>query len=582
MQAEIFATASQRKHAVLREMGIKHVFDSRSADFAEQIKAATGGSGVDVIINTLPEAMFDANLSALSTRGVFVDLTKPATDLARHPVFAEGRTYHLFDLVNELRERPREVGRRLRSILSLVAKGTYEPLPLQVFPLRRAVDAFRQMQLAQQIGKLVIESDAAQRLEKSKPRDLQGVSIRSDAAYVIAGGLGDLGLLSARLLAESGAGLIALISRREVGERERRQIDRLERSGAKVIAYRGDITDANAVAEILQQVRDEGFPIAGIIHSAGVLSDALIQNQNESSLAKVFDVKASGAWNLHESTLKDPVEMFHVYSSLASVIGAPGQSNHSAANGFLDGLIEMRNAAGLPGTSINWGPWSKIGEAARRGADMRADLQGIGVIEPVAGANAMTALLHQPSQRIAVAKISSSALPARLKSKKLFDHLASDAGTSDGGDVKRFVHVVAAAEESERSALMIDYLRKSVADVLGMTDAKRLSASTVLTDVGLDSLTALELRDLLQSEFGAELPASLVYDYPSIGELSSFLLATVTSQLEFADASKSELEEVATDCGKSDKSHASSEELVDDDIQTSLDALNAELDLWET
>ncbi|QDV13868.1 Polyketide synthase PksN [Rosistilla oblonga] len=594
--AEIFATASTSKHAVLRELGISRVFDSRSPGFATAIAAATQGHGVDLILDTLPESMFQENLDSLADGGVYIDITKPTTDRGSNSRFGAREsttTYHLLDLVQILQQEPSTAIRRLRAVLARFADGSYQPLPMETFRLSHAVDAMRQMQLARQIGKLVVVADDAPRLASRGALDFQELSIRKDAAYVIAGGLGDLGLMTAEYLSQRGAGLIALVQRSRPTAAQQAVIGRIENAGSQVLVCEADVADGDQVASSLRRVRGEGFPIAGVIHSAGMLRDAFVENQSIESFAQVFDVKAAGAWHLHQLTLDDPIDLFVVYSSLASVIGAPGQANHAAANAFLDGLVRQRMAAGLPATDLNWGPWGTIGEAARRGADTRTDMQGVGVIQPAAGALTMQRMLQRKSAIAAIAQISGDALPDRLKSHPLLEQLLNESvavAETEGRIVDEFHRT----EESQRPALMLDHVRKTLAEILGMSDSSRISASTVMTDIGLDSLTALELRDSLQTDLAAALPASLVYDYPSVRELSNFLLSAITTSGKCADDSKQEAMGAVNDranlaSGRDTQSEEAAETQrsasvvsVSNSIEASLEQLNAELNHWES
>ncbi|QDV70562.1 Polyketide synthase PksN [Rosistilla carotiformis] len=595
--AEIFATASTSKHAVLRELGIASVFDSRSPGFAAAIADATGGRGVDLILDTLPESMFHENLDSLAPSGVYVDITKPTTDRAADLRFRQSEasaTYHLLDLVQILQQEPQTAIRRLRALLARFADGSYQPLPMETFRLSHAVDAMRQMQLARQIGKLVLVADDAPQLASRGSLDFQELSIHKDAAYVIAGGLGDLGLMTADYLSQRGAGLIALVQRSRPTDAQQVVIDRIENAGSQVLICEADIADRDQVASTLNRVRREGFPIAGIIHSAGVLRDAFVQNQDVDSFGRVFDVKAAGAWHLHELTLDDPIDLFVVYSSLASVIGAPGQSNHAAANAFLDGLVRQRLASGLPATNFNWGPWGSIGEAARRGADSRTDMQGVGVIQPAAGAMTMQRMLPRKSAIAAIAQINADTLPPRLKSHPLFQALLNASTTPAPPNEGQIVDEIHAANPDQRPQRMLEHVRKTLAEILGMSDVSRISASTVMTDIGLDSLTALELRDSLQTDLATALPASLVYDYPSVRELSDFLLTLITASGKSADDSNQEV--LGTVDDQADLASVSETQRVEpagepsmapvsnvsNPIEASLEQLNAELNLWES
>ena len=190
--------------------------------------------------------------------------------------------------------------------------------------------------------------------------------LRSDGTYLITGGLGGLGLLVAQWMVQQGARHLVLLGRGDATSLTREAISALEEAGARVVVARADVAQEEHVAGALVKIHDSIPPLRGIIHAAGVLDDGLLLNQNQERLAAVMAPKVQGAWNLHKLTLSAPLDFFVLFSSLASVLGSPGQGSYAAANSFLDALAHQRRALGLPSLTINWGPWDAVGMVAQR------------------------------------------------------------------------------------------------------------------------------------------------------------------------------------------------------------------------
>ena len=188
----------------------------------------------------------------------------------------------------------------------------------------------------------------------------------------------------------------------------------------------------------LATLRETAPPLGGVFHLAGRLDDALILRQSADQLANVLGPKTHGAWNLHIATLNDELEHFVLFSSISSVLGSTGQSNHAAANAFLDGLARYRRSRNLPALSINWGPWSDIGAAARRDVDKRSDLTGIGLIAPDEGIALLEALLGGGSLQAAALRLDVDQLPMRWRGRSLFASLRQPVGGGEAGHAARF------------------------------------------------------------------------------------------------------------------------------------------------
>ena len=225
-------------------------------------------------------------------------------------------------------------------------------MPAEVYPLTEARAAFRRMQQARHIGKIVVQM----------PKPLQP---RGDRSYLITGGLGAIGLHTAAYLAQLGAGDIVLTSRRAPDADAQRAIDDItERYKCRIHVFAADVGEEAEVAKLLERIRAELPPLAGVAHLAGVLDDALMSQQSPERFRTTLAPKAFGAYHLDRLTKNDELEFFIVYSSVSSVFGSPGQANYATANALLDGLVAQRRAQGLPATGVNLGPWAQGGMAS--------------------------------------------------------------------------------------------------------------------------------------------------------------------------------------------------------------------------
>ncbi|MBK8552601.1 MAG: SDR family NAD(P)-dependent oxidoreductase [Ignavibacteria bacterium] len=242
----------------------------------------------------------------------------------------------------------------------------------------------------------------AARLIRSKSRQDKIIPIDDKSTYLITGGLGGLGILTAKWLADKGARHLALISRSNNTDPVIDHLDELRSMKAEVRTYKADVTNRDELKTIIEDIRRSGYPLKGIIHSAGVLDDGVILNQSPEKFEKVTGPKVEGAMHLHELTKKDSIDFFVMYSSIASVLGSAGQANHSAANAFLDSLAHYRRHLDLPALSINWGVWSEIGSAAAKGADNQEKIAGIKSINPKQGMSALEKAMMTDTAQIGV------------------------------------------------------------------------------------------------------------------------------------------------------------------------------------
>jgi acyl carrier protein len=355
--------------------------------------------------------------------------------------------------------------------------------------------------------------------------------------------LGDLGLLVAGWMIERGARHLILVSRRECGAEDEAKIRELQEMGGRPKVVRADVSNPGLLAAVIAGI-DPSLPLKGVIHAAGVLDDGLLLQQDRTRFDGVLASKMMGAWHLHRLTLHLPLDFFVLFASVAGVFGSTGQANHSAANTFLDGLAHHRRALGLPALSIDWGIWSQLGAAARRRADAQARMKAMGSILPRRGIEALEKLFdgafpRGPAQ-VAVVPIEWQHFQEQVETTPfLADFNRATEGvrpTIDAALLKR----IQESPVSERRALLEEHLSAQVAQVLGWGPDRSVDTKQGFFNSGMDSLTSLELRNLIQRSLGCSLPATVAFDYPNIEALVGYLVEEVPALRVGSDAPSAE------------------------------------------
>ncbi|WAN69941.1 SDR family NAD(P)-dependent oxidoreductase [Moorena producens JHB] len=526
--AEVLATASPPKWEALRNMGVKHIMNSRTYEFADQVMEITQGQGVDIVLNSLTSGEFiSKSMSVVTQSGRFVEIAKRGVwDSSKVAALRPDVSYFVVDLVKESQEQPELINSMLQGLKEEFGDGLLQPPPVKVFPIEKVIDAFRYMQQAKHIGKIVVTqtqlADATQ-----KP-----LSFRNDASYLITGGLGGLGLLVASWMVSKGAKHLVLLTRRAPDDQASQKISELEMAGAEVVVEKGDVSDFELMIEVWKRIEESNRPLAGVIHSAGMLSDGVLQNQSWSSFEQVMAPKVQGAWHLHQLTQNQPLDFFVLFSSAASLLGSPGQGNHSAANAFLDGLAHYRRAQGLPGLSIHWGAVSQVGEAAERGADMRVSKQGMGAISPAQVLESLELLISGSDVEVGVVPIEWSGWQERVAQWPFLADWQETILEVAEPSKSDFLLKLEATPASERRWLLVAHVRRQVANVLGISHPESIALETGFFDLGMDSLTSVELRNKLQSSLKCSIPSTLAFDYPKLNKLVDYL----AQQLNLIDA----------------------------------------------
>lgn len=407
----------------------------------------------------------------------------------------------------------------------------------------------------------------------------------ANATYLVTGGRGGLGLEVARWLAERGVAHLVLAGRSAPNEAVLKAVAELEKVGATVSLPRLDVTDREQVAEVLREIEANNPPLRGIVHAAGLIEDGILIHQTAERFAEVMAPKVAGALNLHALTADKPLEVFMLFSSVASLLGAPGQGNYAAGNAFLDALAHARRAQGLPALSLNWGPWSEIGMAATVAArGVRHWMAGgAGAIAPQEGLDAMARALGQDFSQIGVLPFDWRALLAQLSGRvpPLLTEIARQAAPKTGAPAAApatSAYLLARldeAPEKRRPEVVRVWIEEQVGAVLELDHDQNIEPDRGFAAMGLDSLMALDLRKRLQDGLGAahQLPATVVFDFPTVATLSTFLIRDVLA-LEKDQASAAE---AATEVAEA-KALEELEQMSDDEAEALLLAELAELE----
>ena len=518
--AEVFATASAPKQAYLRALGVRHVFDSRSTAFGHEVLEVTGGAGVDVVLNSLTgEGFIDASLSCLARGGRFVELAR--VDILSEEEMAAARpdvAYTILKLDVLKEHHPAVPGDALRRVMARLAAGELRPLVYSRWPLTEAGPAMAFMRAARHLGKIVL---AASPLERGR--------LRPGRTFLVTGGLGGIGCAVAGWLADRGAEAIVLNGRRAPDPDAEQAIAALRERGVTVRVELADVTDAGAVDAMLARIDGDLPPLAGVIHSVGVLADAALGNQSWQTFEQVMWPKMLGAWHLHRATEQRELDLFLLFSSIVGTMGNAGQANHAAANAFLDQLAAHRRARGLPGQAIAWGAWSGLGEAEEqreRIARQRSAFGG-GWFTPQQGLRALDRLVRDDPATAAVMAMDWPVFAEAVDSRPpLLEELLAAAVEADAdaeSEADDLPERVRAAPAAEREGLLAAFLQREVQAVLRLPSAP--APAVGFFELGMDSLMAVELRNRLNRAFADAYtaPNTLVFDYPDIATLARHL-----------------------------------------------------------
>lgn len=547
--AKVIATAGTvEKRRFLSLLGADHVFDSRSLAFVGDVLRVTDGQGVELVLNSLFAEAMERSFELLKPFGRFLELGKrdyySDRKLALRP-FRRNISYFGIDADQLLVNAPDLTRRIFAEVGSLFEQGKLAPLPYRSFNYDETASAFRLMQNAGHIGKIIIRPPVTDRDAVQKAS--AGQLALSRGVYLVVGGIGGFGLAAADWLSSRGATHVALCSRRGIPDEETlAAIVKWNAAGIASSVHACDVADDASLGILLEKLRALG-PIKGIVHAAMVLDDALISHLDRQRNRAVIEVKANGASNLDRLTREDELELFLLFSSATTMIGNPGQANYVAANGYLEGLARSRRAAGLPALAVGFGAIADAGFLSRNTDvnDILARRIGKTALKAKSALGFVERILVNDIGTIEAAAVmvaeidwaSASSLP--LTSQPLFSaiprHAISNSGGGDGERVD-LAALVAGKSREEANAVLHEFLAGEIASILKVAEDS-IKPDKALKDIGLDSLMAMELGTSFQQKTGVDIPLSGMGDGATIGDIvqklhDKVVFSTVADQAE--------------------------------------------------
>ncbi len=483
--AEVYGTAGPAKWPATT-LADDHLSSSRDLAFADKFPQ------VDVVLNALAGEFVDASLRLLKPGGRFLEMGK--TDIREESTV----DYRPYDLAEA---GPDRIGEILTRVMALFESNTLTLPPHRAWDVRQARNAFRHMSQARHIGKVVLTIP---------------IPVDPAAPVLITGGTGALGGLLARHLAASGRRNLILLSR--TGKAPDDLIEAVAAHGASVTVVAGDAADTDLLTTLGAR---------SVFHAAGVLDDGVLGSLDRSRVEPVLHAKAISALALH-AAVPDAAE-FVLFSSIAATLGTPGQASYAAANAVLDALAHHRHARGLPARTLAWGPWDLDGGMLGPLTDTTRDhlsRTGFPALPPDIGLALLDRALQEPTPTVVAALVNPAALdtpPPILRAlARPSRRVAETAAPLDLG--ARLLPLPPA----ERTRVLVDLVRTHAATVLGFPSAESIDPTRAFSDLGFDSLTAVELRNRVTTATNTRLPATLVFDHPTPTLLAHRLLADLT------------------------------------------------------
>jgi NADPH:quinone reductase-like Zn-dependent oxidoreductase/acyl carrier protein len=532
LKLEVIATAgSAMKRSALETLGVKHVIDSRRADFAEAIMELTAGRGVDVILNSLAGEAIPMGLSCLAEFGRFIEIGKrDIYQNTRIPLWPMRRnaSFHVVAMDAVFSGDEQLASQLLQEISGLVEAGALSPLPFRSFPACRVDAAFRLMAQGKHVGKVVVSFSEPFIVRRAEP-PAPSFAVRQSGSYLITGAFGGFGKVIAGWLVDCGARHLVLASRSGAATPGAESfVEDLRARGVEVRVVQADVSLASDVARLMTEVREGYQPLRGVFHLAMVIDDAPLNALTVDRMRSVMAPKSYGAWLLHDATRQIDLDCFVMFSSVSSIFGNPVQGNYAAANAFLDALAHFRRALGLPALTVNWGVLGGQGYVARneKVAEFLAR-QGTSSISP----GEVTALLESfitlgipqvMAIRVDWAKWRQFFRGAQ-ENPLLQDIFASgvDDPEMTGASSDWRLKIESAAPE-EREAIIAQAVREIVGSVLRVKPDS-LRDDQPLTDLGLDSLMGAEIENSLESAIGVGLPPTSLMRARTVSQIAALI-----------------------------------------------------------
>lgn len=557
---QIYATAESQemRDHIKHEYGIptEHVFSSRDASFATAVLAATNGRGVDVLLNSLPGPLLHGSLGAVAPLGHVIEIGKgdvEANSLQALASFSRGLSLTSLDLMTLLSYRKYDVHHMLGEILRLSEKQILKPVrPVNIYPMRNVQTAFRAVQTGVQ-GKVVLSSGPDEQVwVVPRPKGITPrLELRADASYLVVGGVGGIGRSVAYWLMVHGAKNIILLSR-SAGDLDLEKnkgtdgalfVKELREAGCRVKPVSCDVSLASELVQALRSCEDEGLPpVRGVVQGAMLLRDAVFEQMTLDEWRGGLRPKLNGTWNLHtEFSELGSLDFFVMLSSVSGVLGIASQTNYAAGGSYEDAMARWRQARGLPGVSIDLGPigdvgyvaeTAKVAERLRKSGDyVMLDEETVlralnaAILRPLSGQPQIIVGLNTApgaqwdadggSQLGRDARYS----PLRPRLKAASRALDSDGHQDGSGGHSLAAQLGAASSRDDAARLIGSAIATKLADIF-MLDAADLDLTQPPASYGVDSLVAVELRNMLVLQAAADISIFNILQSSSLAALA--------------------------------------------------------------
>ncbi|AEO64476.1 polyketide synthase [Thermothielavioides terrestris NRRL 8126] len=543
--AEVFVTvgSAEKKELLLKEFGLpdERVFYSRNSSFADAICRDTQGHGVDVILNTLTGDGLRESWRCLNKFGRFIELGRGENvSKARLEVdrIDSNASFICLDMLALISERPKTIKRLLADVAQLLKYGKIRPaVPITRFPISDVETALKTQQTGKSMGKLVVVPSATDVVKAARSRKAKPL-LRSDATYILVGGTGGLGRSFARWMAAKGARNIVLVSRSgSVTGRVKELVDELGAIGTNVVVRRCNVVNKSEVDELISSILGDLPPIRGVVHGTMVLRDVLFEKMAWEDYTQVIEGKVQGGWNFHHALADSPLDFFVAISSAAGAVGNRGQAAYSAANCFLNALVQHRLARGLPAASLDLTAVSdsgylaedleKAAEVARNlGSDSICESEVLALLQAaIDGTMASTCNSHA----ITGMRITATMRPfwtedAKFKAMRI----AAEEAAAKDASLNAVVSFNAALKQATTRAEAEDVICRGLVDKISsvlMMEAEELDITRSLSHYPLDSLVAIEIRNFITREFEANLQVLELLSSGSIQTLAKGVCA---------------------------------------------------------
>jgi acyl transferase domain-containing protein/acyl-CoA synthetase (AMP-forming)/AMP-acid ligase II/NADPH:quinone reductase-like Zn-dependent oxidoreductase/acyl carrier protein len=514
--AKVYVEAASEWHEQIHALKVAHLFDESDPSAYISAKTLMGDRGIDVLINYASNLDSSACLALLCLFGKCIEMNSAGPSGVLHSRVPSNVSTLSIDVDRVVRERGKQSRELMAEVLDRMADGTFPTQEMAAFPLS-CVGEIDVANMAR--GFLLTMNTGAAAQDSVAP-----VAYRGDGTYVLSGGLGGLGLHIAARMARDGARHIALLGRRPPSLEAMDVIAELEAAGVQCMAISVDVADEDALRTVLDDIRHRMPPIRGVLHAAGVLGIGLLVQLDHSQIRSVMPAKVDGAWNFHLLTATDELDFFVMFSSLASFIGSPGQSNYAAANAFLDALAEHRASIGKPGLSIAWGPWAEAGMAADVHNLERLAQHGMGMLSLDSGMNLLEDLIIERKSGAIGALPMNWATWGRTRGyaalTPYFAGLVPQQSLTKGNAYGKITALsIAGLSVDEQLAQLQSAVLRAVCKSM-LLDAESVELDVSLTAIGLDSIVALELKDRIESSIDVVVRTNALITGKSIRSLA--------------------------------------------------------------